>query len=240
MRPRVKVQQFVHTCQQHDPSQCHSHVRVLLHLCLQRAVPSIPSKFETTLHVGQRERNAFGTRTHRFNPSDVCTQYAHLHTRTHGSSNTFLPAERAARAWQLLQANHICQERRNMWLSLETWLWCRLCVQGGSSGWVRTRKSGAKLSPAAPQYTQTKRFGEQERRHLQAHLDPAPGQYSAPAYVHSSLCCVCHTPPTKHSPQLWLLRQQTRIWATKSFSTAPTTGLFAKPRRVNESRAPTH
>lgn len=88
--------------------------------------------------------------------------------------------------------------------------------------------------------TQTKRFGEQERRHLQAHLDPAPGQYSAPAYVHSSLCCVCHTPPTKHSPQLWLLRQQTRIWATKSFSTAPTTGLFAKPRRVNESRAPTH
>jgi len=31
-----------------------------------RSVSSIPSKFETTLHVGTRESNAFGARTHRF------------------------------------------------------------------------------------------------------------------------------------------------------------------------------
>lgn len=36
---------------------------------VKRAVPSIPSKFDTTLHVGQRERDAFGTRTNRFDPS---------------------------------------------------------------------------------------------------------------------------------------------------------------------------
>ena len=32
----------------------------------QRTVASIPSKFETNLHIGNRERNAFGGRTHRF------------------------------------------------------------------------------------------------------------------------------------------------------------------------------
>lgn len=36
----------------------------------KRSQPSIPSKFETTLHVGQRERNAFGTRTLRFTPGE--------------------------------------------------------------------------------------------------------------------------------------------------------------------------
>lgn len=36
----------------------------------KRSHPSIPSKFETTLHVGQRERDAFGGRTVRFQPPD--------------------------------------------------------------------------------------------------------------------------------------------------------------------------
>jgi hypothetical protein len=36
----------------------------------QRTTSSIPSKFETTLHVGQRESNAFGGRTFRFSTND--------------------------------------------------------------------------------------------------------------------------------------------------------------------------
>ena len=32
----------------------------------QRSTPSIPSKFQTTLHFGRTERNGFGGRTFRF------------------------------------------------------------------------------------------------------------------------------------------------------------------------------
>ena len=34
---------------------------------VKRAQPSIPSKYETSLHVNNGERNAFGSRTTRFN-----------------------------------------------------------------------------------------------------------------------------------------------------------------------------
>ena len=39
-------------------------------LMRQRSVASIPSKFETILHEGGREKNAFWCRTHRFTYSD--------------------------------------------------------------------------------------------------------------------------------------------------------------------------
>ena len=43
----------------------------LTHSLLQRTVSSIPSKFETTLHKGRREQNAFGGRTFRFRNNEV-------------------------------------------------------------------------------------------------------------------------------------------------------------------------
>jgi hypothetical protein len=48
----------------------------------QRTTASIPSKFETTLHVGFREQDAFGGRVHRFKPAEVsslgCFKYLSL------------------------------------------------------------------------------------------------------------------------------------------------------------------
>ena len=151
MRPRVKVQQFVHTCQQHDPSQCHSHVWVLLHVCLQRAVPSIPSKFETTLHVGQRERNAFGTRTHRFNPSDVCTQYAHLHTHARMEAHTLPSLQNELpgpgnyyKPTTFVKSAETCGSVSKLGYGVG------FVSKVGRLGGVCAHKSGAKLSPAAP------------------------------------------------------------------------------------------
>ena len=36
-----------------------------------RTATSIPSKFETVLHTGNKERNGFNTRVYRFNDSEV-------------------------------------------------------------------------------------------------------------------------------------------------------------------------
>jgi hypothetical protein len=39
-------------------------------LLRQRAIASIPSKFETVLHEGGKEKDAFWSRTHRFKYQD--------------------------------------------------------------------------------------------------------------------------------------------------------------------------
>ena len=39
-----------------------------------RTAASIPSKFETVLHTGNKERNGFNTRVYRFNDSEARAQ----------------------------------------------------------------------------------------------------------------------------------------------------------------------
>eukprot|EP00961_Rhodomonas_salina_P053930 724071-Rhodomonas_salina.2 len=69
-------------------------------LLRQRSVASIPSKFETVLHQGNQEQNAFWSRTHRF---------------AYGDNE--LPGQPSlaagARAWAMWGAEVVCDDVRN-------------------------------------------------------------------------------------------------------------------------------
>lgn len=126
---------------------------------IKRAVPSIPSKFDTTLHVGQRERDAFGGRTNRFAPS----------------SNDLPGPGNYHRATTFIRSADTCG-------------------------------SVSKLGMGVGFVSKSKRFAGQERRHMQAALDPGPGQYDP----------------------------SDKLRRPRNFSKSRTTGVFAKPRRYRD------
>ena len=56
-----------------------------------RSSSSIPSKFETVLHDGNKERNAFNCRIYRFNENEVCSRNAFLAKSSPGLVQNELP-----------------------------------------------------------------------------------------------------------------------------------------------------
>ena len=141
MRPRVKVRVRAAVCPPAPHTQLAWHLVIARCWCaqvcdatsvlmllvlwccasasLQRAVPSIPSKFDTTLHVGQRERDAFGTRTNRFDPSAVRFRtLAVVWLPQFADTRLVSVTERPARAWQLLQADDYGSHGRHVWLGV--------------------------------------------------------------------------------------------------------------------------